>query len=164
MSWPLVTRSNIKKIIRPKNSMEFWNGLNMLGPSFRFQRQCKLIWKNSMNWCLDANSAMKPNLLTHLMPLIFLYFPVSIRRRFSDVFMAYQKIPLALTHYSPVLLNYTPWRKHLLVKLSAISRQACNFTKNELLYTYFSKILAIFYIIIYCFRTPRTLIFQSTFQ
>ena len=114
-----------------------------------------------MNWCLDANSAMKPNLLTHLMPLIFLYFPVSIRRRFSDVFMAYQKIPLALTHYSPVLLNYTPWRKHLLVKLSAISRQACNFTKNELLYTYFSKILAIFYITIYCFRTPRTLIFSK---
>ena len=28
---------------------------------------------------------------------------------------------------------------HLLVKLSAISLQACKFTKNELLHTYFSR-------------------------
>ena len=31
---------------------------------------------------------------------------------------------------------------HLLVKLPAISLKACKFTKNELLHTYFSKILA----------------------
>ena len=33
---------------------------------------------------------------------------------------------------------------HLLVKLPAISLQACKFTKNELLHTYFSRILARF--------------------
>ena len=33
---------------------------------------------------------------------------------------------------------------HLIVKLSAISLQASKFTKNELLYTYFSRILARF--------------------
>ena len=33
---------------------------------------------------------------------------------------------------------------HFLVKLLAISLQACNFTKNELLHTYFSRILASF--------------------
>ena len=31
---------------------------------------------------------------------------------------------------------------HLLVKLPAVSLQACNFTKNELLHAYFSRILA----------------------
>ena len=36
---------------------------------------------------------------------------------------------------------------HLLVKLLAISLQAYNFTKNELLQTYFSKILARFYLL-----------------
>ena len=33
---------------------------------------------------------------------------------------------------------------HLIVKLPAISLQACKFTKNELIHTYFSRILAIF--------------------
>ena len=33
---------------------------------------------------------------------------------------------------------------HMLVKLPAISLQACKFTKNELLHTYFSRILARF--------------------
>ena len=39
---------------------------------------------------------------------------------------------------------------HLIVKLPAISLQACKFTKNELLHTYFSRILARFNVIIYC--------------
>ena len=34
---------------------------------------------------------------------------------------------------------------HLIVKLPAISLQACKFTKNELLHTYFWRILARFY-------------------
>ena len=33
---------------------------------------------------------------------------------------------------------------HLIIKLPAISLQACKFTKNELLHTYFSRILARF--------------------
>ena len=33
---------------------------------------------------------------------------------------------------------------HMLVKLPAISLQACKFTKNELFHTYFSRILATF--------------------
>ena len=33
---------------------------------------------------------------------------------------------------------------HLLVKLPTVSLQDCKFTKNELLYTYFSRILARF--------------------
>ena len=33
---------------------------------------------------------------------------------------------------------------HLIVKLPAISLQACKFTKNELLHNYFSRILARF--------------------
>ena len=33
---------------------------------------------------------------------------------------------------------------HLIVKLPAISLQACKFTKNELLHTHFSRILARF--------------------
>ena len=33
---------------------------------------------------------------------------------------------------------------HLLVKLAAMSLQACSFTENELLHTYFSRILARF--------------------
>ena len=33
---------------------------------------------------------------------------------------------------------------HLIVKLPAISLQACKFTKNELIHTYFSRILARF--------------------
>ena len=33
---------------------------------------------------------------------------------------------------------------HLIVKLPAISLKACKFTKNELLHTYFSRILARF--------------------
>ena len=33
---------------------------------------------------------------------------------------------------------------HLIVKLLAISLQACKFTKNELFHTYFSRILARF--------------------
>ena len=39
---------------------------------------------------------------------------------------------------------------HLIVKLPAISLQACKFTKNELLHIHFSKILARFKVIIYC--------------
>ena len=40
------------------------------------------------------------------------------------------------------LLKNTCEGVHLLVKLSAISLQACKFTKNELLHIYFSRILA----------------------
>ena len=39
------------------------------------------------------------------------------------------------------LLKNTCERVHLLVKLLAISLQACKFTKNEIFYTYFSSIL-----------------------
>ena len=42
------------------------------------------------------------------------------------------------------LLKNTCQGVHLLVKLPAISLQACKFTKNELLHTYFSRILARF--------------------
>ena len=35
-------------------------------------------------------------------------------------------------------------------KLPAIRLQACKFTENELLHTYFSRILARFQVIIYC--------------
>ena len=41
-------------------------------------------------------------------------------------------------------------RDHLILKLPAISLQASKFTKNELLRTYFSRILARFPVIIYC--------------
>ena len=51
---------------------------------------------------------------------------------------------------------------HLLVKLLAISLQACKFIKDELLHTYFSSILATFLVNIYCFKIPGALIFQST--
>ena len=49
-----------------------------------------------------------------------------------------------------VLSRYNAWKipvkegVDLLVKLQVISLQACNFTKNELLYTYFSRIFAWF--------------------
>ena len=43
-----------------------------------------------------------------------------------------------------MLLKNTCQGVHLLVKLPAISLQACKFTKNELLHTYFSRILARF--------------------
>ena len=39
---------------------------------------------------------------------------------------------------------------YLIAKLPAISLQAFKFTKNELLHTYFSRILARFEVIIYC--------------
>ena len=39
---------------------------------------------------------------------------------------------------------------HLIVKLLAISLQASKFTKNEFLHTHFSRILARFYVIIFC--------------
>ena len=39
---------------------------------------------------------------------------------------------------------------HLIVKLLVISLQACTFIKNELLHTYFWRILARFSVIIYC--------------
>ena len=39
---------------------------------------------------------------------------------------------------------------HLLVKLLAISLEACKFTKNELPHRHFSGILASFKVIIYC--------------
>ena len=42
------------------------------------------------------------------------------------------------------LLKNTYEGVHLLVKLSAISLQACKFTKNKLLHAYFSRILARF--------------------
>ena len=54
------------------------------------------------------------------------------------------------------LLKNTCEGVHLLVKLLAISLQACKFTKNELLHT---QILSYHLL---CFRIPRTLIFQST--
>ena len=43
-----------------------------------------------------------------------------------------------------MLLKNTCEGVHLIVKLPAISLQACKFTKNELLHTYFSRILARF--------------------
>ena len=43
-----------------------------------------------------------------------------------------------------MLSKNTCERVHLIVKLQAISLQASKFTKNELLYTYFSRILARF--------------------
>ena len=49
-----------------------------------------------------------------------------------------------------VLSRYNAWKipvkegVDLLVKFQVISLQACNFTKNELLYTYFSRIFALF--------------------
>ena len=49
-----------------------------------------------------------------------------------------------------MLLKNTCEGVHLIVKLPAISLQASKFTKNELLHTYFSKILARFWVIIYC--------------
>ena len=39
---------------------------------------------------------------------------------------------------------------HLIVKLPAISLEACKFTKNELLHAYFSRILARFYLLFIC--------------
>ena len=38
---------------------------------------------------------------------------------------------------------------HMLVELPAISLQACKFTKNELLRTYFSRILARFKLFVF---------------
>ena len=43
-----------------------------------------------------------------------------------------------------MLLKNACERVHLLVMLLAVSLQAYKFTKNELLYTYFSRILARF--------------------
>ena len=43
-----------------------------------------------------------------------------------------------------MLLKNTSEANHLIVKLLAISLQACKFTKNKLLHTYFSRILARF--------------------
>ena len=43
-----------------------------------------------------------------------------------------------------MLTKNTCERVHLIVKLQAISLKACRFTKNELLHTYFSRILARF--------------------
>ena len=48
-----------------------------------------------------------------------------------------------------LLKNTCEW-VHLLVKVPAISLQACKFTKNELVHAYFLRILARFYVIIYC--------------
>ena len=50
----------------------------------------------------------------------------------------------------------------MLVKLPATSLQASNFTKNELLYTYFLGFQLNFKLLL-CFRIPRTLIFQRWF-
>ena len=41
-----------------------------------------------------------------------------------------------------MLLKNTCDEVHLIVKLLAISLQACKFTESELLYTHFSRILA----------------------
>ena len=60
-----------------------------------------------------------------------------------------------------MLLKNTCERVYLLVKLLAISLQACKFTKNETLHTYFSSILDFKLVIIV--RIPKALIFQSTF-
>ena len=49
-----------------------------------------------------------------------------------------------------MLLKNTCERVHLIVKLPAIRLQVSKFTKNDLLHIYFSRILARFYIIIYC--------------
>ena len=51
------------------------------------------------------------------------------------------------------LLKNTYEGVHLLVKLSAISLQACKFTKNKLLHAYFLRILARFWVIYWDF--PR---------
>ena len=58
----------------------------------------------------------------------------------------------------------------MLVTLLAISLQACNFTKNELLRSYFSKILTRFYsflleVIIYCvLKLQEHLFFKAAFN
>ena len=53
----------------------------------------------------------------------------------------------------------------LIEKLPAISPQACKFTKNELLNTYYWKILARFWIIIFCaFSRNHFMEVCSTFQ
>ena len=44
---------------------------------------------------------------------------------------------------------------HLIVKLPAISLQACKFNENELLHTHFPRILARFEVIIYCAFSRR---------
>ena len=50
-----------------------------------------------------------------------------------------------------MLLKNTYEGVQLIVKLPTISLQASKFTKNELLHTYFSRILARFQVTIYCF-------------
>ena len=52
---------------------------------------------------------------------------------------------------------------HLIVKLPAISLQAFKFTKNEILHTYFSRILARFFRYCVLEFLIRALIFQNTF-
>ena len=49
-----------------------------------------------------------------------------------------------------IMLKNTCGGVHLIVKLPAISLPACKFTKNELLHSCFWRILARFYVIIYC--------------
>ena len=47
-----------------------------------------------------------------------------------------------------MLLKKTCERVHLSVKLLAINLQACKFTKNELLHTYFSRIFKLLFIVL----------------
>ena len=53
---------------------------------------------------------------------------------------------------------------HLLVKLPTVSLQDCKFTKNELLYTYFSRILARFKVIICVLEFQGHLFFKVPFH
>ena len=51
-----------------------------------------------------------------------------------------------------------------MLKLLAVSLESCNFTKNELLHTYFLRILARFKLLFIVYRIPGTFIFPSTFH
>ena len=54
---------------------------------------------------------------------------------------------------------------YLLIKLLALSLQACKYTKNELFHTYFSRILGRFLVIIYCvLESQEHLFFKAPFN
>ena len=62
------------------------------------------------------------------------------------------------------LLKNTCDEVQLLIKLLDISLQDCKFTKNELLNTYFSRILASFYVIICVLEFQEHLFFKASFN
>ena len=71
-----------------------------------------------------------------------------------------------LAHFSDVWHNFhLQNRVDLIIKLPAIGLQTCKFTKNELLDTYFSRIFARFWVIIYCaFSRNHSMEGRFTFQ